>query len=103
MESEKKEDSHVKVKDRVDQFHALSNSKLVVDPKKKEKERVVCVAICDYESGVDGDLSFKKGDEMLVIDKHPNHWWECEINGKRGWVSEKHVRETRMRAKSDFV
>jgi len=101
-ENEKKEEKHpkTKVKEKVEHFHQLSRSS---SSNQQKKDYQTCIANCDYESNVEGDLSFKKGDEMLIIERHPNHWWECELRGKRGWVSEKLVRETRGRAKSDFV
>jgi hypothetical protein len=61
------------------------------------------VALYPYKSTTEGDLTFEEGDEMAIIEKHPNNWWECDLHGRRGWVSANFVREiNRPRAKTEF-
>ena len=60
------------VKDLVEQYHKLSRRDSSDSPVQKklhkEKPTETCVAIVDYESNVEGDLSFNKGNAP---------WAEC--------------------------
>jgi hypothetical protein len=44
------------------------------------------VAVYDYAGGNDGDLVFKEGDLIRVLDRPDNEWWQGESNGNV-WVS----------------
>jgi hypothetical protein len=93
------------VKDRVHRFSeqiTRSNSKEIYR-KKADSNKEFCVANVDVDSAKEGDLSFKMGDLLLIVEKHPNGWWECELNGIKGWVSCKYVREMRSRSVTDFM
>ncbi|KAH3688140.1 hypothetical protein WICPIJ_000911 [Wickerhamomyces pijperi] len=44
-----------------------------------------CIAEYDYTAQQDGDLSFKKGDRIRIIDEKFNeNWWKGELNGLIG-------------------
>lgn len=43
-------------------------------------------ALYDYDAQTADELSFKEGNTLTVITKDSGGWWECELNGKRGWA-----------------
>ncbi|VDD95015.1 unnamed protein product [Enterobius vermicularis] len=47
----------------------------------------VLVALYGYESRADGDLSFRKGDIMYLLDSSNSDWWYvCHVKGGTGYV-----------------
>ncbi|KAH3681369.1 hypothetical protein WICPIJ_007638 [Wickerhamomyces pijperi] len=54
-------------------------------------------AIYDFHASIDSELSFNKGDILLVINKQEDNWWECERlgagNGEFGLVPYNYVEE----------
>ena len=36
-------------------------------------------------------LSFRKGEQLIVLDKKTPKWWLCELNGKQGLVPSRHL------------
>ena len=93
------------VTDRIQRYSeqiTRSNSKEIYR-KKSDSNKDLCVAQVDVESAKEGDLSFKMGDMMVILEKHKNGWWECEKDGTKGWVSSKYVKELRTRSATDFV
>jgi len=53
-----------------------------------------CKALYDYTGENDGDLAFKEGDLINVIDKSdPSGWWEGEVGGVRGFFPSNFVEE----------
>ncbi len=54
-----------------------------VPPLPPKKQIRKCLALYDYKSGVDGDLSFTKGD-VIWISKEMGEWFEGKKNGEKG-------------------
>ncbi|KAJ3329189.1 hypothetical protein HDU76_008442 [Blyttiomyces sp. JEL0837] len=42
------------------------------------------VALYDFNGERDGDLSFRKGDQITILQKNANDWWLGRINGVEG-------------------
>lgn len=51
----------------------------------------VTTALHDYVSHEAGDLSFKKGDKITIIDKINKDWLEGELNGQKGMLPSAYV------------
>lgn len=43
-----------------------------------------CVVTFDYDATQPDELTIKKGDFILDVQKTPGGWWEGVLNGKRG-------------------
>lgn len=39
------------------------------------------IALYDFTARVSNELSFKEGDVVTLIDKHPSGMWKGELNG----------------------
>ncbi|NWQ97768.1 NPHP1 protein, partial [Burhinus bistriatus] len=56
--------------------------KLLDDPNVKE-----CIAVGNFNAQQEGDLTFTKGEVLLIHDKKPDGWWVAENSkGERGLV-----------------
>lgn len=56
-------------------------------PKPKvESPKEIVVAIYDFEAQADGDLSFKAGDRIEIVEKSASaeDWWTGKLNGVQG-------------------
>jgi hypothetical protein len=49
-------------------------------------------ALYDYDATTEDELSFKEGDQIVVIQKDQGGWWEGELRGKRGWIPANYVK-----------
>ncbi|XP_019371636.1 PREDICTED: nephrocystin-1 isoform X1 [Gavialis gangeticus] len=46
-----------------------------------------CITVGDFDAQQEGDLSFKKSEVLLILDKKPDGWWMAENSkGERGLV-----------------
>ena len=56
------------------------------------------VAKYDFSSEMDGDLNFKKGDQLYIINREQKNWWyaRAEDSGQEGYIPVNYV--TRPRA-----
>uniref|UniRef100_A0A7M4EZT0 Nephrocystin 1 n=1 Tax=Crocodylus porosus TaxID=8502 RepID=A0A7M4EZT0_CROPO len=46
-----------------------------------------CITVGDFDAQQEGDLSFKKSEVLLILDKNPDGWWMAENSkGERGLV-----------------
>ena len=56
-------------------------------PKMPEDNMSVVVAKFDFHSQEPSDLSFSKGDHIIVLKRLPDResWWEGEIGSRRGF------------------
>ena len=55
-------------------------------PKPAEPEKQYVVALYDFEAQADGDLDFKAGDRIEVIERTQSteDWWTGRLNGRQG-------------------
>lgn len=55
-------------------------------PKPAEPERHYVVALYDFDAQADGDLDFKAGDRIEVIEKTESSedWWTGRLDGRQG-------------------
>lgn len=49
------------------------------------------VAGYDFEGRSDRELSFKKGDTLLIYSKYSDEWWEGACQGREGLIPDKYV------------
>ena len=49
-----------------------------------EPDGTIAIALWDFRGERPTDLSFNKGDSILVIQRYDNGWWEGELNGVIG-------------------
>jgi len=55
-------------------------------PTKKKKKEVIYVAIDDYTGGGEGELTFKHGDRIKILEQDPSGWWTGVLGNKIGYV-----------------
>lgn len=53
----------------------------------------VVVAGHDYSARNDRELSLKRGQQVVVLERQENGWWLGEIEGRRGLIPSTYVRE----------
>ena len=49
-----------------------------------EEKDPTCKALFDFEGELPCDLSFKRGDVIVITDRQADDWWEGELDGKAG-------------------
>lgn len=47
----------------------------------------------NFKQNNEDELSFSKGDVILVTRQEEGGWWEGTLNGKTGWFPSNYVRE----------
>jgi len=62
---------------------------------KKEPNYPMFVGLFDYSSKTNGDLSFKKGDLLYIINTVEEDWWlaKAKHSGQEGYVPSNYVAE----------
>lgn len=60
---------------------------------KKAPPKPRCQALYDYPGTGEGELPFKAGDIITILQKDDAGWWEGELNGVRGWIPANYVQE----------
>ncbi|KAI0693634.1 BAR-domain-containing protein [Cytidiella melzeri] len=65
-------------------------------PKVAEPERHYVVALYDFEAQAEGDLDFKAGDRIEVVEKTDSteDWWTGRIDGRQGVFPGNYVQDT---------
>jgi len=65
-------------------------------PKPAEPERQYVVALYDFEAQADGDLDFKQGDRIEVLEKTESSedWWTGRLDGRQGVFPGNYVQES---------
>jgi hypothetical protein len=74
---------HYSSQDTIGKSSTPSTETRKVPPLPPKKQIRKCLALYDYKSGVDGDLSFTKGD-VIWISKEMGEWFEGKKNGEKG-------------------
>ena len=51
------------------------------------------IAIYDYEARTAEDLSFRKGDKLLILNNQDGDWWQARglTSGKEGYIPSNYV------------
>ena len=63
-----------------------------------------CVALCDFDAKDSGQLAFKKGDRLLIVQKiEEGYWWKAELNGKTGYVPKSYVQDEETHKKNTQI
>jgi amphiphysin len=68
-----------------------------IKPKPKvEPPKEIVVALYDFDAQADGDLSFKAGDRIEIVQKSQSteDWWTGKLNGQQGVFPGNYVQET---------
>ncbi|XP_019619488.1 PREDICTED: SLIT-ROBO Rho GTPase-activating protein 1-like isoform X3 [Branchiostoma belcheri] len=59
--------------------------------RKKELEPMEAIARFDYVGRTERELSFKKGDSLLLFSRASDDWWEGRCHGEDGLVPDKYI------------
>ncbi|KAI0344278.1 BAR-domain-containing protein [Trametopsis cervina] len=65
-------------------------------PRLAEPEKQYVVALYDFEAQADGDLDFRAGDRIEVVEKTDSaeDWWTGKLNGRQGVFPGNYVQDT---------
>ncbi|XP_040410028.1 nephrocystin-1 isoform X7 [Cygnus olor] len=81
-EEDESDDDDGESSEEEDSEEADDEDKLLDDPSVKE-----CIAVGNFNAQQEGDLTFKKGEVLLIHDKKADGWWLAENSkGERGLV-----------------
>uniref|UniRef100_A0A8B9MWZ5 Nephrocystin 1 n=1 Tax=Accipiter nisus TaxID=211598 RepID=A0A8B9MWZ5_9AVES len=81
-ENEEEDESQDESSEEEDSEEADDEDKLLDDPNVKE-----CIAVGNFNAQQEGDLTFTKGEVLLIHDKKADGWWVAENSkGERGLV-----------------
>lgn len=61
------------------------------------------IAEYDYQGRSDKELSFRKGDVLMLFNRVSCDWWNGELMGQRGLIPDKYIQPTRRRSLSFFI
>jgi len=64
-----------------------------VQPPPAEDEAQLFIALYDYQARTEDDLSFKKGDRLLIINNTDGDWWQAQLvtTGAKGYIPSNYV------------
>uniref|UniRef100_A0A665WR55 Rac/Cdc42 guanine nucleotide exchange factor (GEF) 6 n=1 Tax=Echeneis naucrates TaxID=173247 RepID=A0A665WR55_ECHNA len=57
----------------------------------------------NFKQNNEDELSFSKGEVILVTRQEEGGWWEGTLNGKTGWFPSNYVREVKSCGKFEFI
>lgn len=57
----------------------------------------------NFKQNNEDELSFNKGDMILVTRQEEGGWWEGTLNGKTGWFPSNYVREVKPCGEPGFI
>ncbi len=65
------------------------STKLKNSNSSQASNKILAKALYDYSARKDkeGELSYKKGAVLTIIQQDADGWWAAELDGKQGWVS----------------
>ncbi|KAJ1554418.1 hypothetical protein HK096_003639 [Nowakowskiella sp. JEL0078] len=71
-----------------DRFSTSTQRTKAPPPPQRKDDRVTAVALFDFEAQRDGDLAFRKGDIIIIVEKSDSQddWWTGRCAGKVGQV-----------------
>ena len=54
---------------------------------------LVFIALYDYNKRTEEDLSFRKGDKLLILNNSDGDWWQAQLVGsnKQGYIPSNYV------------
>ncbi|XP_062345382.1 nephrocystin-1 isoform X2 [Cinclus cinclus] len=82
IEEEESEDEESEEEDTEEEEEEDDEEKLLDDPNVRE-----CVAVGNFDAQQEGDLTFVKGEILLIHDKRADGWWVAEnAKGERGLI-----------------
>ena len=78
--------------------HTLSHPNTPTHPHTPDTTQAAKYAVAKFDNKADNpfELSFKKGDRLLIVEetfKLSSEWWTCELDGKRGAVPANYMRK----------
>ena len=74
----------------------LGSLGLSKDSGKDNKENInedVWVTLASYQDSDEGMLNFKKGQELIVIERDDNGWWLARSGSQSGWVPSNYLKK----------
>ncbi|XP_067937125.1 SLIT-ROBO Rho GTPase-activating protein 1-like isoform X2 [Watersipora subatra] len=74
-----------------DAMHGEHESHTDDEPSDEESEIIEAVAAYDYDGRSLRELSFKKGDTLLLYNQKSADWWEGAYNGTEGLIPDQYV------------
>lgn len=57
----------------------------------EDDEEFTATALFDFTAENEGELSFRKGDIIILLDIEDDVWWKGQLNGKVGMLPANHV------------
>ena len=93
MTEEKQLQVASKTKSSVLDATGSQTSSVISSPSKPNSSYPLFVAKYDFASDKDGDLNFKKVDQLYVINKDNKNWWfaRAQHSGQEGYIPSNHV------------
>lgn len=73
------------------ELHCLVCCVLTVTVAVSETEVIEAVAQYDFTGRTERELSFKKGDILVVFNQVSSDWWEGAFNGREGLIPDKYI------------
>ncbi|XP_065218066.1 SLIT-ROBO Rho GTPase-activating protein 1-like isoform X2 [Planococcus citri] len=71
--------------------HAQEDADSEVYPSEDETEALEATAQFDFSARSERELSFKKGDHIILYSQVSNDWWKGSVNGKEGLIPDKYI------------
>ncbi|KAG7266780.1 hypothetical protein CRUP_028102 [Coryphaenoides rupestris] len=75
--------------------HALSSVKSKGSLRRQSKPAAMVKARFNFKQNNEDELSFNKGDLILVTRQEDGGWWEGTLSGRTGWFPSNYVREVK--------
>ncbi|XP_067001603.2 SLIT-ROBO Rho GTPase-activating protein 1 isoform X2 [Anabrus simplex] len=71
--------------------HVQEDMDSEVYPSEDESENLEATAQFDFLARSERELSFKKGDNIILFTQVSNDWWRGSVNGKEGLIPDKYI------------
>ncbi|KAJ8302227.1 hypothetical protein KUTeg_021214 [Tegillarca granosa] len=78
-------------RDTPDATEDEDTSSIHSDDEEEDAEIFEAIALYDFEGRTERELSFKKGDSLLLYNQMSKDWWEGCSNGKEGLIPDKYI------------